>query len=98
ANSDAMALPRPVPPPVTNTQTSVYVPAGSALAPTGGGAGSPIVSAIGGSAPRVARCAVVRACGAHLRHVVAATDEGLVDHLVGHRVPDLRLGEVPDDL
>mgnify|MGYP003600576680 CR=1 FL=1 len=47
ANSPAMALPRPVPPPVTNTHTSSKVPGTSAVAPTPGGAGNPICSATG---------------------------------------------------
>ncbi len=45
ANSPAMALPRPVPPPVTNTHTPSKVPGTSAVAPTAGGAGNPICSA-----------------------------------------------------
>ena len=44
ANSMAIALPRPVPPPVTNDSHAVERAGGSALAPTGGGAGSPIIS------------------------------------------------------
>ena len=42
ANSDAMALPRPVPPPVTSTVVPSYVPGGSALVPSGGGSGNGI--------------------------------------------------------
>ena len=38
------------------------------------------------------------ASGAHLGHVVAATDERLVDHLVGHRLADLRQRQVSDHL
>ena len=45
ANSAAIALPSPVPAPVTNTGTPSNVPAGNAVAPTAGGAGSPISSA-----------------------------------------------------
>lgn len=41
ANSAATALPRPEPPPVTSTTLPSYVPAGSALEPSGGGAASP---------------------------------------------------------
>ena len=40
-NSPAMALPRPVPAPVTKTVLPSYVPGGSALAPRSGGSGSP---------------------------------------------------------
>jgi hypothetical protein len=41
ANSVAMARPRPVPPPVTNTAVPANVPAGSALVPAGAGSGKP---------------------------------------------------------
>jgi hypothetical protein len=44
ANSVAIALPRPVPPPVTKTVTPSNVPGDKALVPTGGGAGRPIIS------------------------------------------------------
>ncbi len=39
----AIALPRPVPPPVMATVCPVYAPAGSACEPSGGGSGRPIV-------------------------------------------------------
>src|SRR6266540_209897 len=95
ANSDAIALPRPVPAPVTSTQTPSNVPSGNAVAPTGGGSGRPLGSVISrpsswrSSAPREARLALRRASSAQLCHVVAPVDERLVDHLVGHRGPDL---------
>ena len=57
ANSEAIAFPRPVPPPVTNTLVPSKVPAGRALVPTGGGAGRPGKSGITtpGSSVRVPR-------------------------------------------
>jgi hypothetical protein len=61
ANSDAIALPSPVPPPVTNTAVPSKVPAGNAVAPTAGGSGNPIISVIAcilpdlGSSGRAAR-------------------------------------------
>src|SRR5436190_7903590 len=94
ANSAAIALPMPVPAPVTKTVSPSNVPAGNADAPTAGGFANPISSAI--SAPGEARRAFVGARGAQLRHVVAAVDERLVDHLVGHRAAQLRLRQVPD--
>src|SRR5262249_51129787 len=97
ANSDAIALPNPVPPPVTNTTVSSNVPAGSAVAPIAGGSGSPIISLMGESTPRVVRRAVFRTGGTKLREVVGLVDEGLADELFLHRRPHLRLGEVPDD-
>src|SRR5260221_8312680 len=102
ATSAAIALPRPVPAPVTNTLTPSNVSGGSALAPTAGGAGSPIKpspfegSAI--SAPGVVRWTARVARGAHLGKVVAAVDEGLVDHLVVHRAADLRQRQMLDHL
>ena len=47
ANSDAIALPSPVPPPVTTTVTPSKVPGTSAVAPGAGGWGSPRSSVIG---------------------------------------------------
>jgi hypothetical protein len=44
ANSDAIAFPNPVPPPVMNTAVPSNVPAGNAVAPIAGGSGSPISS------------------------------------------------------
>ncbi len=49
ANSAAIALPRPVPAPVTNTVSPANVPGFSAVSPAGGGAGNPIVSVMSGS-------------------------------------------------
>src|SRR6478672_2879225 len=100
ANSAAIALPRPVPAPVTKTVTPSKVPGGSALAPTAGGCGSPIrpspLADVAISAPRVVRWAARVARGAHLGEVVTSVDEGLVDHLVVHRAADLRLRQVAD--
>ena len=42
ANSTAIALPSPVPPPVTITTSSLKVPAGRADAPSAGGSGRPL--------------------------------------------------------
>ena len=47
ANSEAMALPRPVPPPVTMTATPSKVPGRRAVSPTAGGWGSPVSSVTG---------------------------------------------------
>src|SRR5690606_22120469 len=105
ANSDAIALPRPVPAPVTNTAVPSKVPGRSAVSPTAGGRGRPIGSVIrgppggrpgSGSAAAVARLAALGAGGAHLGHVVAAVDERLEDQLVLHRRPHRRSGEVAD--
>ena len=53
ANSTAMALPSPVPPPVTSTVVPSKVPGGRADAPAGGGSGSPMVCSSGrGRQPR----------------------------------------------
>ena len=49
ANSAAIALPSPVPPPVTITATPVNVPGANAVSPTGGGAGNPMSSAMSSS-------------------------------------------------
>ncbi len=46
ANSVAMALPSPVPPPVTKTPRPAKVPDGSAEVPSAGGSGSPTCSAM----------------------------------------------------
>jgi hypothetical protein len=45
ANSTAIALPRPVPPPVTMTAWPSKVPGASALAPSSGGSGRPMIDA-----------------------------------------------------
>src|SRR5262245_18707765 len=95
ANSAAIAFPRPVPAPVTNAVTPSNVPGGNALAPAAGGSGSPI-NPSGISAPRVLRRPLRLPRGAHLGDVVAAVDEGLVDHLVVHRRSDARYRQVSD--
>src|SRR5437588_9453270 len=69
ANSEAMALPRPVPAPVTNTQTPSNVPGLRAVSPGGGGWGRPTASAI--SAASIPGRALVRLGGAHLGEVLA---------------------------
>ncbi len=57
ANSEAMALPSPVPAPVTKTGTASKVPGLRAVSPTAGGAGSPGCSAT--SAPPEDRVAAL---------------------------------------
>ena len=99
ANSVAMALPRPVPPPVTNTHDAVE---GAGRQRGGcraaGGAGqsgerrsvghvSSPCSAGRGSSARAARSSAMSSDSA---------DERLVDQLVGHRRADLGLGQVAD--
>src|SRR5437016_4068230 len=102
ANSAAIALPSPVPAPVTKTATPSKVPGGNAGAPRSGGYGSPIKPLLFAgstiSAPRVVRRTAGVAGVAHFGEVVAAVDEGLVDHLVVHRAADLRQRKVPDHL
>src|SRR4029077_17817814 len=92
ANSTAMALPRPVPAPVTRTGTPSKVPGGSAVVPGGGGSGSP-----GTSTPLVLGRAVLGPRGPQLSHVIGTRDEGLGDHLLVHGRDHLGDGEVVQD-
>src|SRR5207302_9681448 len=92
ANSDAMALPRPVPAPVTNTQVPSNVPGLRAVSPGGGGWGRP-----GTSALSVCRRPFVGLRGPHLGEVLALVDERLVDQLVAHRRLLLRTGQADVD-
>src|SRR5947209_7056890 len=91
ANSDAMALPRPVPAPVMKTHVPSNVSGLRAVSPGGGGGGRP-----GMSAASVLGRAVVGLGGAHLGEVLALVDERLVDELVAHRRLLLRTGQVSD--
>src|SRR5947209_1071039 len=95
ANSEAMALPRPVPPPVTNTHAPANVPASSAVSPAGGGWGRPGSSGMP-STPSVGGRSVLGLGGAHLGEVLALVDECLVDELVAHRRLLQRTGHAPD--
>ena len=95
ANSEAMALPSPVPPPVTSTVRPSKVPGRSAVSPAGGGAGRPGCKTV--SAPGVARVPALGSGRPHLGEVVAAVEERLVDQLVGHGSPLLRPGQLRDD-
>src|SRR3954449_11555239 len=81
ANSSAIALPRPVPAPVMNTAVPSKVPAGSALSPSGGGAGRPGRAVLMTSAPGEVRGAALGAGGAELGQVVGLGDERLRDEL-----------------
>src|SRR2546423_950638 len=83
ANSEAMAFPKPVPAPVTNTHVPSNVPGLSAVSPGGGGGGRPGRSVTSG--PSVHRRTVVGLGGPHLDEVLALVDERLVDELVAHR-------------
>src|SRR5205085_2053440 len=98
ANSEAMALPRPVPAPVTNTQTPSNVPGFSAVSPGGGGWGRP-ERPVGEltSAPSVDGRALVVLGGAHFSEVLALVDERLVDELVAHRRLLQRTSHASDD-
>src|SRR5438067_2482832 len=94
ANSEAMALPRPVPAPVTNTHAPSNVPGFRAVSPGGGGCGRPERSDT--STPSVDGRTLVGLGGAHLGEVVALVDERLVDELVAHRRLLLGPRQVPD--
>src|SRR5437763_2702135 len=93
ANSEAMALPKPVPAPVTNTHIPSNVPALRAVSPGGGGGARPATSA-----PSVRRRPFLGLGGTHLGDVLALVDERLVDQLVAHRRLLLRTGQAADHL